>query len=61
MGENFDRFSMVSNDGDMQFRPVIVMLFVVAQFFFKSYKNSDIQKPKAWSFRLWKNCFSGLS
>ena len=26
-----------------------------AQFFFKFYKNGDIQNPQAWSFRLWKD------
>ena len=45
---------------NMQFRPAIFIWFVLAQSFFKFRKHSDIQKLKAWSFRLWNNDFCRL-
>ena len=46
--------------GNMWFRPAIFIWLVFAQSFFKFHKNGDIQKLKAWSFRLWKNDFCRL-
>ena len=44
----------------MRFRPAIFFRFVFAQSFLKFYKNGDIRKLKACSFRLCKNDFCRL-
>ena len=44
----------------MRFRQAIFIWFVFAQFVFRSHKNVDNRKLKAWFFRLWKNDFCRL-